>query len=423
MNGFLRACLHRTMYKRIDESMLRDKTIEIPESDIACFCLSSNRILSFPLDGKRYFFRECPPLLDSGEYFQRETALFFQNLNKRQVDGDSFKQAIPIRVTFSQETIDLFREYIEGMKQDMTFLRNLSRGDILSKKLGFSIWEPQVYDRAFFEAFGLKNLPESCMEIGVYYLWCMRGASQGYKLRNIARGKRYGYFSAVKSVASRIVADAMGLGHLVTSAEFCRLVRDDGSSLFGVLSPGAPGFRMADSEPTPCGSLQKELTELHFLDMICMQTDHGPNNYNLDPSDGVCRICAFDNDNPNTFLPLPVIDRRLAGSSALVDGKGLINRPYVSRTLYSGICNLDLPGLNRAVKPYLNSLQRAALIARIKGLRKALRKTSRERSGFILEDGQWNDQTAAQELSGNYGNTYFTNALKRKGNTHECIHE
>lgn len=415
MKGFLRTCLYQTMRKRIDESKLNIRIIEIPEAEVSCFNLSSNRILSFSVEGEQFYFRECPPLLCPRDFFNRETALFFKMLPKLHINETHFKQEVPIVVSFSQETVSTFQKYICRLEENDAIINNLSNADVISQNLNFSIWEPREYDQSFFEAFGLVDVPDDCVQIAVYFLWCMRGASQTHRTLHITCGERHSYFFAVKSMASSLVAESLGLGRLVTTAELCRLVFENGDSLLGIISNAAPGSRMVDSDVLPCGSLQRELMSLSVLDLICMQTDHGPNNYNVAQMNGEYRVCAFDNDNPNTFLPLPVLRRGLAGCSRLVDGNGLLNRPYVSRTLYSSICDLDLVELNRAVKPYLNCLQRAALLVRIKGLRKVLRKASRERSGFILEDGQWNAQTAAQELSGNYGNTYLTIAVKEEG--------
>ena len=420
MKNFLRMSLYQTMRKRIDESKLNIETIEISAQKVSCFQLSSNLVLSFEHEGELVYFRECLPVLNRADHFRRETEKFFKTLPRLHIHEAHFKQKIPIPVVFSRETVAAFRGYID-QKEKPEFWEKLGNADMICAEQNFSIWTPREYDKAFFKAFGLTDLPKCCYEIAVYYLWCMRGACYSFKTLSLVRGKQYSYFSAVRAIASCLAADALGLGYLLTCAKLCRLVFEDGTSVLGVISNAAPGSRMVDSDIQISGSLQKELIELSFLDMICMQTDHGPNNYNVEQTDGTSRICAFDNDNPNTFLPLPVGRWRLLGCAELISTTGLINRPHVSGALYSGICNVDMKSLKQSVKPYLNVIQTAAMAARIKKLRKALKKTAQQKVGFILADWQWNAQTVAEELSGGFGKTYLTMLSERKGNTNECI--
>lgn len=415
MKRILRQCIHQTMRKRVDESKLRIRQIEIPEKDVSYFNLSSNLIISFCHRGKQYYFRECPRVLKADAFFERETERFFKTLNRLHISEAHFKQQALIPLDFSPEAVSGFREYISRKRANPRFLKALADADKISRKTNFSIWEDRDYDGDFFAAWGLADLPVCCRNIAVYFLWCMRGASQAYRTLSVVRGETYSYFSALKSVASRIVADALGLGALITFSEFCCVKLDNGESMFGLLCDAAPGSRMLDSRVQPCGSLQKELMDLSLLDLICVQTDHGPNNYNVAFSDGAYRICAFDNDNPNTFLPLPLVRRSVLGCSRLIGADGLVNRPYVSRELYDGIRNVRFDRLRMDLRPYLNVFQITALLIRIRRVQKALERTVRKRPGFVLDHEEWNARTAAEELSGEYGRTYLTIALLERG--------
>lgn len=408
MKRFLRTCLNQTMRKRVDESKLDIKHIAIPEKDISYFNLSSNLIISFCHQGKQYYFRECPRNLKRQLFFQREISRFFDTLDRLHINGEHFKQEALISVDFSEDAEAAFRAYIENKQKCSGYWKVLSNTDIISRNMNFSIWESRDYDAAFFEAYGMADLPENCREIGVYFLWCMRGACQTFRTLRVACGKAYSYFSAVKSVASKIVAEALGIGSLITDTSFCCVKTDSGQTLFGLLCDAAPGSRMVDSEVEICGSLQKELMNLSLLDLICVQTDHGPNNYNISATNGAYTVCAFDNDNPNTFLPLPFVNRSVLGCSKMVDADGLLNRPYISRDLYDRIQNVDAARLRRELSPYLNILQISALMIRIKHLQKVLKKTAEKKRDFLLEDAAWSLQTAAEEMSGNYGRTYLT---------------
>ena len=350
-------------------------------------------------------------MLGRRAYFDRAVDAFFDSLHRLHIHWEHFKQEIPIVTDFSEATAEEFHRYLRRLGR---FPGGLSRADRIAGKLGFSIWENQSYGRDFFEAFGLTDLPEGLWDIAIYFIWYFRGVAAGYRTLRVVRGKRYSYFAGVKAVAGKLLAEELGLGHLLTAAEFCRLEFEDGQVLFGVKSPAAPGCRMVDSDVVPTGSLQRELMALNVLDAICFQTDHGPNNYNVAERDGVYTVCAFDNDNPNTFLPLPAIGHPFSGCAPLVGADGLLNRPYFDRELLTALRNTDIRSLKKKLKTYLNPLQIAAVTARIKILRKMLEKSLRNSPNLVISGDEWNEETLAAELSGRYGRTYLTRAMERK---------
>ncbi len=412
MKNFLRYCLYKTTSKYVDEAKLEVRHIKLSQNDISYFNLSSNPIASFTFNGKLYYFRECLPLLPKKEHFVRGTEGFFTSLHSLNISGEHFKQEIPIVTEFSENEILSFSRYLEKRWQDKSFLKSLTRADKTAQKTGFSIWAKQSYDQSFFDAFGFSALPSECYHIAVYFLWYVRSVALGYRLRKIARGKKYSYFSAVRSAASTVAAKALGLGPMLTAAEFCRIETDEGEILFGVLSNAAEGTRMADTCAEATGALQKELTALNVLDAICFQTDHGPNNYNVYKQDGQWAVCAFDNDNPNTFLPISTVKNSLSGCSSLVDAKGLFNRPYIGKELFENLKKADIKGLKKLLKPYLNFLQIWALASRIKKTVTLLEKSISQNSTETISDAEWGNETVAKETGGRYGKTYLTAATK-----------
>lgn len=414
MKFFVRCCINQTMRKHINETDMDIRHIILRKEDISYFNLSSNSIISFVYEGKLYYFRECIQRLDFQDYYQKSIERFFATLDKLYIQQEHFKQKIPIRLHFSSDEIKDFYDYLEKKKKNKNFWKTISRIDHISIKKNFSIWLRQCYDPEFFHCFALGDIPQQCYDIGIYFLWYMRGVCADYRTMNIVKGKQYSYFLAVKSVASQIVAESIGLGHMITSAEFCRIEFEDGDVLFGIISNEAQGNRMIDGDVQINGCLQKELLNLNVLDIICFQTDHGMNNYNVIRQGENYAICAFDNDNPNTFLPIPSIKYNFLGCSSLVDRKGFLNRPYFSEELLGRIQKLDLPSLKRKLNPYLNKCQICALIFRIKKLQKMLQRTERNGHHVIISDDQWNNQTVIAELGGLYGKTYLTILLKEK---------
>ena len=415
MHDIVRAVRDQLSRKRMSGKHKDLQRISLRWSELSWFYLSTSAVCSFTHGGKLFYFRECPPILPRRAYFGRATDRFFLMLNGNGISPEHFKQKLPIRVHFEEAEIAAFRAYLEDRRADDGLFRTLSRAHEISRRMHFSIWNggPQVYTEDFFRAFGLLELPPVCHDVAVCFLWYMRGVAAAYRTGRLVRSRTHSYFSAVRSVASKIVADAVGLGHMIPETSMCRIELENGDSMLGVLSAAACGSRMADTAPVPDGSLQRELTNLNILDLICFQPDHGPNNYNVYRENGEYRVCAFDNDNPSTFFPFPGIGRNFIGCSSFVNGKGGCNRPYRDGALLSALDSLHIPGLKRELKPWLNPLQTLALVSRLKRVKNMLASAKQEtvRAGALEHGGALED-----ELSGRYGKTYLTIVSERNGN-------
>ncbi len=411
MKPWLRRAVYRLTAKRLPAVLPDVRHIRVPRDDIAYFRLSTNPILSFTAEGKLCYFRECSRILPARRYACDAIDDFFATLDRFGIPSEHFRQAIPLRVTFTGEETASFRQYLTAKIADRRVFKCLTRADSISDRCGFSIWETQTYDAAFFAAFGLDDLDPALFDIALYFLWHMRSAATRYRMLGITRSRRYDCFNAVRSIATRLVAEALGLAHLVTTADWCILEADENTRLLGVLSHAANGVRMLDTHAEPSGSLQRDLLDLHTLDVICNQPDHGPNNYNIATTDHTDSVCAFDNDNARTFFPSSAVSGAFAGCSPLIDERGRIARPYFDRALADTLAQLDLCALDRQLRPYLNVLQRKALRRRIQRLRAAIRATAEERAGFLLAPSEWTAQTAKEELNGSFGITYLTRAV------------
>lgn len=408
MNQLIRNLAYQLMHKRVREEALPVCEIVKGRKELSFFGLSTNTIVSFEHEGQTWYFRECPRILGKEAYWKSAIDCFFDSLDRLGISKTHFSQEIPVRIDFDEKECKSFRAYIEEKCNVRAFQKMLVNADRIAKSVRFSIWEKQNYDAEFFTEFALADLPEDCRDIAVYFLWSMRAAAGNYRLLKIVRGKTYSFFAATKAVASRIVAEELNLAHMITPTKWCRLIVDDGNIFFGVASPSARGRRMLDSVVALTGSLQRELLCLNVLDMICFQPDHGPNNYNVAvDADGLTTICAFDNDNPQTFFPGLSVRRPLAGCGALVGGRHQIQRPYMDRSFAMHLRNLDKAKLRQRLKPYLNRLQIAAMCSRLDRINRAIIKTEKNQPNFLKDTDCWNTQTVAEEVSGKYGETYL----------------
>lgn len=413
MGSLLKEMLFLLTYKYIDEDTINAFHIQLHEKELSYFNLSTNLIISFEYNENVYYFRECEELCDFDEYFKKAINRFFKIINNTNIDRANFKQDIPIVINFSKEEIIHFYQYINDLYQNKAFIRILPKIDRIAYEIGFSIWENKEYDANFFSLFKLINLPSHCYNIAIYFLWYMKGVASRYRKLFIIRGKKRSYFFATKAIASSIFAKEIGLQDMITPSNFCFLELDDGTNLFGVLSPAAIGNRMIDKQCELNGSLQKELINLNVLDILCFQPDHGPNNYNVFLDDNKrYRICAFDNDNPTTFFPLPSISYRFNGCEPFVNKFGNIRRPFLDKQIVDNIMALDCKGLFAKLKPYLNIIQLFSLYIRILKFKRAVNKNVFKQSISLLNEIEWDQDTINEELCGLYGVTYLHRVLK-----------
>jgi hypothetical protein len=170
---------------------------------------------------------------------------------------------------------------------------------------------------------------------------------------------------------------------------------------------------MADIEIKPTGDLQRELLCLNLLDAVCYQTDHGPNNYNVfTDNDGKTAVCAFDNDNPNTFLPNNSVSVSLLGCAPLVDKNGDFARPFFDKNVAENVAGINIKRFKKRLKSYLSPIQIIATISRLRKLSKALNISVANKKTELLSETQWDDVTVSEELRNKQRITYLSHTLK-----------
>ena len=93
--------------------------------------------------------------------------------------------------------------------------------------------------------------------------------------------------------------------------------------------------------------------------------------------------------------------------------KGIIDRPHFDADLALKIKNVNTKLLLKNLRPYLNFLQTASLVIRIKKLNRAIKKTQSVNSRFLIEDSEWNDTTLQSEIGSKSTLTYLMKALSK----------
>lgn len=218
---------------------------------------------------------------------------------------------------------------------------------------------------------------------------------------------RYQTYNACSSLAEEKMAELLGLDRLLTRSFFCRVQVDGGKEMVGTMASFADGIGFREIQDmyqvvfTP--ELCKELTNLNIIDVICYEKDHCPRNYNivLNEEGQAISICSFDNDTSWSFSPIGgVAFRTYAGASHFVKN-GVINRPFLDLDVCDRLFNLSLYDLEINLSNYLRKNQIKACWRRVKTIQKAINNTH-------FQYGQWDEELIKTELSGKYGDTYYS---------------
>ena len=222
-------------------------------------------------------------------------------------------------------------------------------------------------------------------------------------------GNKYQYqtFNVCSTMAEERIAGLLGLNHLLTHSKFCKLQIDSDITLLGSMSSDAGGVDVRELKDnfkdvfTP--ELVKNLTSLNIIDAICYEKDHRPGNYHiiLNNQGKAVSVCCFDNDSPWSFSPFGGISfKTYAGASELIRA-GKINRPLFDKKVSDRLMALKKNDIESSLSSYLGKNQVNACWRRIVSLQKALSRTH-------FDFDNWTEEIMREELSGKYGNTYYT---------------
>lgn len=238
------------------------------------------------------------------------------------------------------------------------------------------------------------------------------------ELFNYLKNRRGGYllYNANRQMGEYAVAKMLGVEHLITKTEFCKLQVED-SIYFGTMSETAAGKFYYEFEELVknqiTGVIQRDLNNLNLLDVINYESDHRPGNYHILISPGGGGIIALDNDSPKAFYISSNCSFPTSAHNSPLIKKNIINRPHFDSKIVEALLSLDYVQVKNTLNPYLNTLQIFICWKRIKQLQKAFKNTIKIRPSFLLENQDWSNSTIEEELNGEYGETYLKALIKR----------
>lgn len=405
----------RIAFHRVRNNV-NEKIIRLKSDDVGCFPLSSNTIFILKKDGETCFFRECRKHKPFDIYIKECIDDFYGIANKG-IAIENFVQQIPIRTKFTLEECSRFKEYVKECMHKPSFFERIKRIEYYKKKAQLAIFKNQLnVPDDCLQGMGLSSVPSDLNDMLVIFIKYVSNAVMSFQFHSFLNDGEYETYSGARNVATTELARICGLERLVAKAQFT-ILYIDGEKHCGVLSESAPGHRALDSVCSASPQIQRELTNLKLLDVLCFQPDHWVNNYNVVPAqDGkATSVCAFDNDCNWTFFPYPrVTFSSQCDGAPIIDNKGIVLLPHLDKEVVERLKKINLSELSDQLSPFLNRLQLWALRQRIKMLLHSIEKTEKVRPNFLLTKEKWSTQTMEEELCGKYGNTYLCQYVNKE---------
>lgn len=349
-------------------------------------------ICKLNIQNKEYYFRECKKHVEFEEYLGNLIDEYVDSLK----DNNSLKiEIVKVRsILMKQDVMNkLFRM---GIVND-----NSSKISYFFKSNDISVWGIQE----------LENIELSELKDLFQYLW---GEIYSYRLNAGLKKGSYQSFNASKSLATKKIADLLGLGYLIPETELVKLVFPDGNEKIGTLMSAVIGVapkKMSYAEKqkiTP--KFQRDCNSLNVLDAICHERDHRPGNYfvRLNSKGEVDSLEAFDNDAPMTFFLTSNINLvTYWESSSLLLSDGTLNLKHVDKKLSQKILELKDEEIVDSLKMILSKIQIWFVCKRIHKMQKTIKHTMQKSDDFFISDTEWNKKTIMEELGDDKINSYL----------------
>lgn len=385
--------LCKTIYRPlpIEENNVKH-IISVEYKDLLIEKNTTFNVCKLNIQNKEYYFRECKKHVKFEEYLR--------NLINEYVD--SLEDNNPLKLEFLKVRNTL-------MKPDV--MRKLFRMGIVNDRSSKISYFFKSNDISIWGIQELENIELNELKDLFQYLW---GEIYSYRLNAGLKKGLYQSFNASKSLATKRIADLLGIGYLIPEIELVKLVFPDGNEKIGTLMSAVNGIapkKMLYAEKqkiTP--KFQRDCNSLNVLNAICHERDHRPGNYfvRLNSNGEVDSLEAFDNDAPMTFSLTGNINLvTYWGSSPLLLSDGALNLVHVDKKLAQKILKLKDEEIVNSLKLILSKIQVWFVCKRIHKMQKAIKHTMQKSADFFISDTEWNEKTIKEELSSDTINSYL----------------
>ncbi len=219
-------------------------------------------------------------------------------------------------------------------------------------------------------------------------------------------------FNANKQLATYHFALLLGIEHMIPSVWVCRF-NDSERERVGTMMDKAEGMPPSDILPEDRKNFEKrtfirDITTLEYFDALCYQLDHRLDNYYVTENEAgnIDHVVAFDNDAARTFFVNPSFPTKTyAGAACILAKDKTVSRPYMDKDFADKLFGLSKKDIKDSLGDYLSLAQLTCLIKRIKKLKKAVTKTVRARTDFLVSD--WETADVENACDARWGKTYF----------------
>jgi hypothetical protein len=265
-----------------------------------------------------------------------------------------------------------------------------------------------------YDLVGLPSLSEMSWCGKVSFLKYCKGGLEDYYNNSYLNHNSLHNFNLNRQLATRKIAEILGISEIIPQIKVVNLLLGpDKYKMTGTLMSTAgnanPCMLPQEKRNQHSKKFVQQISNLEFLDAICYQLDHRLGNYNVQiDNDCIVGAMAFDNDAPMTFFPiLSVPKNTYCGCSGILNGKKMINRPYVDGVFYNRINSVYFREICNGMRPYLTLAQIIALYHRLQIVRSAINKSVRKKCLIVINDEDWEHIQEDKYLNSAYGMTYL----------------
>ena len=174
------------------------------------------------------------------------------------------------------------------------------------------------------------------------------------------------------------------------------------------------------------GGFQRDMCNLQVLDAICGQQDRHENNFFVgevgeENDKKLSGVQGIDNDGAFGMGDNSLKQRPEGHAAAIYDKNGNMSIPFMDKNLAQRIEKLDPEMIRFALKDLLTDDEINATIGRLDKTRKAIEKQRMEDPSRLLEDDEWNDDTAQRLIDDSWEKIGRFNATKNKTESDKII--
>ena len=257
-------------------------TVKLNQEDVLPI-YGTSTIFKIQKNNKTFYFRECRKHLELDPY----VACFI---------SDFFKFCNP-KYQCYQDLI------LSQLKQKKTFYSFLNMGTPFDKRSLISHYlKTRICTLFDLRSYSQDHVAKSFLFDFLVYSW---SNLYTYHLNSGLKIGEYEVYSAIRQLATKEIANTIGVGSLIPETDLAFLCLEDGRKRLGTIMKDAGGVRIQTlkiNKETLNPIIQRELNNLNVLDVLCFERDHRPSNYSIRfDSNTPCGVCAFDNDSPMSF--------------------------------------------------------------------------------------------------------------------------